>query len=932
LPISLLLLSAFICVHLRPTNASFAQATQPAGLAALSDEKLMNELAAHGLSALLDRAFEVNKIPPAEQDARRTMLALRQLTDGTSKLPRDQQQALVAKVVQGIDAALPNLKDPEAMMQQARALIDAAAARQLDTLELWGDNRAARQALKPVARTIVALYDRAATAAGQLVESIGNQPNPDDKRLEKMYNLQQLATFNARMSDYLLAAAQEPGDAQRATIADRGIAYLKELDVPEQPIRVAVRLRIGKLQLTRGDFAGAKASLAPIATDEAFKPSPTPIERYQANYFLVVMELTARNAKAAQAQLDELEHWQSRNLPIDVGTRASAEAASTMLQYRVHELSAQLAGNADDRRKANEAAVETLSQLLKDRPDLAGPINELLTARLTDDAPLTSLDPLLLQALVRRGEEQRLRPANEKIDEKLLRRGIAAAREIVSREPWGKVDPALLDNCRFVIPFLLQRAGDDQQSAGAFLDYAAVAGTTERGVIALDNAQAAVAALRKDRAEEENVRNLYDRFLPMAIEQFDRREFAFEYARRLQLLNQLDEAVRYFRLVPANDSRALSATFLQMLCEKQRLDALASTDGRRGVMLTEIQRLADVINQTAAKSNEPSALSILIRTKLLAAELARTEQKNPQRAIAMLADIEPALASLAGSDALLPEVLLVRVQSFMALGKSDEATAALVQLLAKRDGGQGAAIVYSLLQKLNEELESARAAGDADRVRTIARNRADLSGFLVKWARQSTDANISKFAYRYMVFDAASKQLAADSETDPAAQRSAREAALELYRSLQSAENVALYRGTLDARAGKTAGATAEYDPAVSVGIAILCFDLKQYAEARDRLARLLSDRKLGAAVVNTDDGTGIGPREMDNDQYWEAVLRFVQANAKLGEKPEENKNYLREQYIRWGDRVGGRKWRADFETLRRQLDVNVPTSKPAAE
>jgi len=70
----------------------------------------------------------------------------------------------------------------------------------------------------------------------------------------------------------------------------------------------------------------------------------------------------------------------------------------------------------------------------------------------------------------------------------------------------------------------------------------------------------------------------------------------------------------------------------------------------------------------------------------------------------------------------------------------------------------------------------------------------------------------------------------------------------------------------------------------------------------------------------------------MDNDQYWEAVLRFVQANAKLGEKPEENKNYLREQYIRWGDRVGGRKWRADFETLRRQLDVNVPTSKPAAE
>src|SRR6266478_993739 len=70
--LSYLCSSVFIC-GLFAFNSAFAQTTAPAGLDSLSEERLMNELAARGLSTLLDRAFEANKIPAAERDSRRAV-------------------------------------------------------------------------------------------------------------------------------------------------------------------------------------------------------------------------------------------------------------------------------------------------------------------------------------------------------------------------------------------------------------------------------------------------------------------------------------------------------------------------------------------------------------------------------------------------------------------------------------------------------------------------------------------------------------------------------------------------------------------------------------------------------------------------------------------------------------------------------------------
>src|SRR4051812_13086840 len=190
---------------------------------------------------------------------------------------------------------------------------------------------------------------------------------------------------------------------------------------------------------------------------------------------------------------------------------------------------------------------------------------------------------------------------------------------------------------------------------------------------------------------------------------------------------------------------------------------------------------------------------MLVRTTLVAADAARRDQNDPKKTLQLLANFESIAKGLPNETELVGNVLYTRVQSYMQLGDSNAATQTLVALLKTKAGGEGAGIVYHLLQKLNEELEHARLAGDHARMLVLARNRAQLSGFLVDWAQKNSDPNIKKFTYRYAVFDAATKHMAANLETDPAAKKAGFEAALKLYRGLESPESKALYQATLDA-------------------------------------------------------------------------------------------------------------------------------------
>ncbi|HZO06868.1 MAG TPA: hypothetical protein VFB52_10815, partial [Solirubrobacterales bacterium] len=415
---------------------------------------------------------------------------------------------------------------------------------------------------------------------------------------------------------------------------------------------------------------------------------------------------------------------------------------------------------------------------------------------------------------------------------------------------------------------------------------------------------------------------------------FNRTEFAFEWARRLQLNGKAKEAIEFYRMVPDTDKRKLSARFYEMVAIQQQLDTPSTAGVDRPKLVGQIQALAAEVKKgataalAAAQSDQEKLAnrSLLVRTTLLASDIARREQKDPKKTLELLADFEKQAEGLPNQAELLGSVLFARVQSHMALGNTNEATATLVTLLKARPGGEGATIVFNLLEKLNADLDRARAAGDVEQMKVLANNRAQLSGFLVDWAKNNADENIRKFTYRYSVFDAATKHLAADLEADAAARKAGLEKALALYESLQSEENTKLYHSTLPPTA--SAADRSAPDPAVSLGIGLIAYDLGNYPESQKRLGQLLTDRKLGAPMTETIENGE--PKVVENDKYWEATLKLLRSNVAIGgDAKTQSENYLKQLYIRWGEQVGGTKWKPQFVKLKQEL---IPTFDPNTE
>ncbi|MBC8105560.1 MAG: hypothetical protein H7Z14_03130 [Anaerolineae bacterium] len=943
-------------------RATFAQSVPKStdGLNSLSDDALLDELAVRGMDSLLDRAFVVSKASPEKQASVRTLVKLRQLGDPSTRLSLAQRQALVAEIVKSIDLALPSMRDPKLMMRQAGDLLAAGVERDVNTLEYWGDNPRTQAQLRPVVQTVVKLLERAQAESTRIAdESADKIKSPDDKaavaRYEQFEQLAREAEYTKYMTDYDLVLAIDKADPRRREIAGKASEFLKQYDVPEQPIRARVKTRLGKFALASGDLNTARSMFDAVSKADA-KDFPQPPDiglQYEARYFRAVTDLTAQNTDAAMKALDDLEAWQRANLP-DPNSQPNAEAreraknaqegasaAAAMLRYRILALQSDLAGGAVKKQK-NDEAVAVLYALLKQQPGLQGIIYEQLMSKLPENAPMSSMDALLLQALVRRGESELRRGENAAADRKTLDRALQAARELTTRAKANpaSVEPQLLDSSTLLTGFFLDKLGQREDATAALLDFIVKFPLSKNRELALDNAQALLGQLRRDKPEDEKVGALYERFLPVAIKlPFNRRQFAYEYARRLQLQNKPKEAIEFFRLVPDDDKRALAAHFFQTVALQQQLDELPPGDPNRAALVSEIQTLADQVKSqigaAMASASDPEERnnyrSMLSRVALLAAEMARTEQRDPVRALALLEKFEDSIIGLPDANRRMTDALLIRVQSRMALGQLGDATNELVQLLDK-EPTRGGRIVYDLLQNLNAELDKAQAAGKAEVVRAIARDRAALTGFLVNWAKDNKNDAVKKLTYGYAVFDAEVQRFAATHEEDSEKRKAGLEKARARFVELNDADSIALYRATLPPN---SANELTAYDASVVMGLARTQFDLGQFTEARDSFSRLLNDRRLGPPVMIVEEKGA--EREVDNDNYWEAVLKLIRSNLALNTGIDESKNYLKQQLIRWGDRAGGKKWKKDFEQLRSEIipgyDPNAippPTTTPS--
>lgn len=922
-----------------------APATQPKGLDALSDDRVYGELASRGLETLLERAFEANNVPQEQREGIRTLVALRELSNPNSKFSPRQRQEIVQRVVKGIEQALPAMTDPRVLMQQATTLIRYGVERDVNALEYWGENPRTQAGLRPIAETVVKILDKAAKEAQRQSDTLANQiQSLDDPKMQQAEELITLATsaeYTRAMAEYYRVLAMDSAYPKRAEIAEKAVEYLKTFDTQSSDVQPVVRLRMAKMLMLIGEHDRAEELFSSVVDGKEIVPQPTPAMQYEARYFSAVNDVLARKPDAARKKLEDLLPWQKANLPKEGRAQDGASAAAAMLDYRINLLESDLATAPAEKKQASDRAVAILLALVKEQPELQGIIFEQLANKMPATGPgdLRSLDTLLLQALVRKGDDERLKPADEPFDKRAVETAIAAAREMIARknqpsaDPSRAVDEQFAETAALLIPFLQDKLGRKALAVEGFLDYIKTfPASRKNGQLALDNALALVAQLRKTAPDDPATLRAYEQFLPIAINPpFNRVEFAYEWARRLQSLGRYKEAAEYFQKVPADDSRKLAARFYEMVALQQRLDYEQMEPAAQKQIVNQIQQLAEQVQSEAEKrlaaaNNDQDKLryrSLLVRTTLLSADIARREQDNPQRTLDLLSNFEQQAQGLPNEQELLSSVLFSRVQAHMALGQNSDATATLVQLLKTKSGGEGAAIVYNLLEKLNDDLDRAREAGNIDEMRSLASNRAILSGFLVDWAKNNEDPNVNRYTYRYSVFDAATKQLAAELEQDPARKKEGLNHALELYTALQSPENVQLYKQTIDPKSGEDP----DYpDPQVSLGIGLIQYELGNYAEAQQTLGQLLTDRKLGSAFVTSQAEDG-SIQTAENDRYWEATLKLLKSNMALAQRDEaqnelitESENYLKRLYIRWGDQVGGQKWGNAFAALREEL------------
>jgi hypothetical protein len=910
--------------------------SRPAGLDSLGDDALLSEMAERGLDDLLDRAFDQDKIPPERRQAIHTLASLQRLA-GNAHLTEQQRQALLDGVVNGVDQILATVQnDPDLLVQKAGIIAEKGVDPQAGLLEYWGESPSERAKLRPLAQAALKMYDLAAQTATARANDLANHiTSPDDKLAEqwqKASDLAGVAAYKKAQMQYALALSLDPNDSQRADLIDQSLKAFERWDNADSGVQPQVRLLEAKLNVLTGDkdaIAKAKQMIDTLVKNPGnqISPAPTPELVFEAMCYSVITSLSANDLPGAQTALSEATAYQQAHFAND----REQLGALRLLGYRLLAMRADQAPAGSEKDTANAAAVNALAQLVTDFPGLRDAIYRQLAARLPANPDPAKLDPMLLLALVEQGRQQVV-GAPAAVDKAKVQLALSAAREILSRYSSASfpaaqaVEPSLLEGV------FLENLGDKLAAVDAFLDHIARFGNDPRSnaKFALDEATNLLGELRQSSTDPQGkldpqVQRVQERFLPVAINPpFNHLEFAQLWASTLLDQEKWAEALKYYKMVPDSEppERRLAARYGEMVALKELEESPGASAAQRKAWMEQIERLADtvkslanqLINSSTSEQEKMRAKSTLARMSLLAADITRQHDNDPQRVLQLLNGFENSVAGLPDAKSLINGALFLRVQADMQLGRDNDATQTLVQYLNATSAAEGEQTVHDLLLTLSNQLDKARAAGDTAAEAALAANRATLSGFLVKWASDSSDPKIRAYAYTYRRFDADVKRQAAELQTDPAVRQRDLQAALALYKQLQSPANVTLYQ------AGLEPGADKEYpDPLVMLGIGLISYDLGDCHAVKSTLGPLIQNEKLGE----------------DNDEYWEATFKLLDCMHTLAASGDKDtteadvQKSLKIVYLIWRDGTGGKKWHDKFEQLRKAVipDWSPPPS-----
>jgi hypothetical protein len=897
------------------------------GLDALDEQQVMGRLATDGLTGLLDRDFDVFKVPPAERDQQMAVVQLTRLANAAGLKPADRR-ALAERVARGIDPLVAKATNAAALQQQAYELTASGLTPTVTELEYFGDNPVAQQQLRPVAETVKHMFQKVNELVGgqvrQIVAVINNSNVAQQQvKLRALRPLRVGSAFSDHMTSYALCISLPKDDPQRKVVADEAIEYLKQFDNPRSSIQPGVRNQMGKLQLAEGDYAGAKATLQSVADGTDIQPAPTGAEQNDARYFAAVADLLAGKLDDTAADAKALDQWQQVNyLPkLEPAQQDQVRAAGAMLNFRLASARADAAADPDQKRQFNDQAVTILSDLLQQQndPTLRDLVFDQMVTRIPEQPDLAKLNPLALSALLQQGFDEFNKKEGEPVNRPVLERAVAAARELSARAGQPGVNQVTAVNAAYFVPYALEvKLRDDPAAAAAYMDFMErYPAETDKaqdclehaGKLVFDMHKAAVARNAPDPAEAQ----LYDRFLSLAVNPpYDRKDVALDYADVLRGQGRYLDAVKYYAMVPTGDRRYGAAQFRELLALYSALsDTTANLPkDQRAQVARQLQDVAAGVDGTAAAAaaaakddaDRQRELGQVAIARYDAAISARRDLKDPAKSLRWLDGFEDKIAGLKSEPAFAQTVIVQRVNAYMDQGKTSDATAQLVTLL-QSDPAAGEGLMFDLIHQIDHDLDAAKGAKDAAAERQLAANKAQLSGFLVTYAQTSKDPKTQGQLPAYRLYDADSKRQAAELTDDPAARSANLDAALAQYRALSNGDDT---------------------PPAVLLGIGLTEYDLGHYKEAEAGLSPLVSKRLIGQPTMDVDGHT------VENPQFWEATykqLRSIYEVAKANPNDPEAKDhlakakpYLSNLFIIYGNATGGAGYHDDFVQLRDEM------------
>ena len=904
----------FCTLHFALCTSSFAQTNggTGAGLDHLDEQRVMETLASNNLETLLNRDFANFNVPENERDQRRSLIDLQELVNYRGTIAG--RRALAMKVAKGLQSLMPKASDPELLLQQAIELTESGITPTVTALEYFGENPVTQADLKPVAQTTKRLYEQVSVLAESKLKAIeaGIHTNPDYEKakplMDKLRRVKGTAEFSDNLvASYALCIALPKDDPQRKQLADEAIKYLQQFDNSSSGVQPGIEVQVGKFQLLKGENDIAQTTFDALLLPKATDPPPSVGQQNDARYFGIVAMISSHKLNNADKAIPDLENWETASYMPTLKSDADqneVKASLSMLKFRLYSAQSDLASIDADRQEKNDKAVAVLADLLKSQPSLKDLVFDQLAGRIPQNADYKLMNPLILQAFQQQGFDEVMKPAGAAVDESKLNRAIEAAKELLSRVGQGGVDASTAWRSSFFIAYAYDRLQDGKKAAAAFMDYAEnYPDDPGRANDAMDHAGKWIGELRKKDAEDQETRKLYDRFLPLAINPpFNRKQLAYGYAALLQADSKFKESVSYLQQIPESDKHYRDAQYLELIGLLLELNDPTLVGPARVAVVNQIVDLDKAIDGMLASATTPAEkekyVEWVVKADGIAADLTHTELKDPAKSLEILTGYEERIAGSKDAAKAHMNALNLRVFDYMETNKLQEAVDTVVDLL-KENPAQGQGLMFDVLAQVAQEKDKAT---DPAVKKTLAKEKATLTGIIVQWATQKNDKNLAIYQFN----DAEAKREAAELDDDAAAKQKGLQEALAGYRALYNTQK----------------------DDASLQGIGLTQYDLGNYPEAMDALGALVVGNKVGQPMITINVG-GV-PEKADNPQFWETNYKDIRSvvevykrnpsDPKAKENLEAARQYVGILYINNGARTGGKTYHDDFENIKAEI------------